>query len=96
MSQGFATGVGDSESGLEVVFREEQKQKIINIDETNLSLDGSCLLLAEMVAMVFGLPAALQSSTVADLELCKKIKSLMQPNVWIEHSRRSNATTYHV
>jgi hypothetical protein len=44
---------------------------IINIDETNLSLDGSCLLLAQMVAMVVGLSAPLQSSTVADLELCK-------------------------
>ncbi len=39
LSQGFATKI-NGESGEEVIFTEEQKRRIINIDETNLSLDG--------------------------------------------------------
>jgi hypothetical protein len=40
LSQRFATKI-NSESGEAVIFTEEQKRRIVNIDETNLSLGGS-------------------------------------------------------
>jgi hypothetical protein len=42
VSQGFATEItGEDGDGKEVVVSEDQKRRIINVDETNLSLDGS-------------------------------------------------------
>jgi hypothetical protein len=40
-AQGFATKVDDGESRLEAIFTEEQQGRIINIDETIHSLNGS-------------------------------------------------------
>jgi len=40
-TQGFASEIINESGAKEIVFSEEQKRRIINIDETNLSLDGS-------------------------------------------------------
>jgi hypothetical protein len=40
-TQGFASEITSESGAKEIVFTEEQKRRIINIDETNLSLDGS-------------------------------------------------------
>jgi uncharacterized protein YllA (UPF0747 family) len=41
VSHGFATEIIHESGTKEIVFTDDQKRRIINVDETNLSLDGS-------------------------------------------------------
>ncbi len=41
VSHGFAAEITDESGTKEIIFTDDQKRRIINVDETNLSLDGS-------------------------------------------------------